>query len=140
MAAAEREKREREAPGTALQGSPLPNPLTLPPLPGAQVNLKLFAPEPGRRRTVLLFVIRDKSRATPLAKVTETLEADVTRMWASISKPPKYRRARPRLPPLYRRGGGGGGWRCRPQQAGTAPPLHASPRAPAEPSSAVLSR
>lgn len=35
-----------------------------------QVNLKLFAPEPNRRRTVLLFVIRDKSK-TPLAKVCE---------------------------------------------------------------------
>lgn len=33
-----------------------------------QVNLKLFAPEPNRRKTVLLFVIRDKSK-TPLAKV-----------------------------------------------------------------------
>ena len=33
-----------------------------------QVNLKLFAPEPNRRKTVLLFVIRDKSK-TPLSKV-----------------------------------------------------------------------
>lgn len=41
--------------------------LSLPP-PGPQVNLKLFAPEPNRRKTVLLFVIRDKSK-TPLEKV-----------------------------------------------------------------------
>jgi hypothetical protein len=34
------------------------------------VNLKLFAPEPNRRRTVLLFVIRDKTR-TPLNKLVE---------------------------------------------------------------------
>lgn len=46
--------------------------LTAPPLPCAahQVNLKLFAPEPNRRKTVLLFVIRDKSK-TPLSKVCE---------------------------------------------------------------------
>lgn len=55
-----------------------------------QVNLKLFAPEPGRHKTTLLFVIRDKSR-TPLAKLTETLGSDVLRMWDSISKPPQYK-------------------------------------------------
>lgn len=55
----------------------------------AQVNLKLFAPEPHRRRTVLLFVIRDKSK-TPLAKLVEVLSEDVTKMWDSISKPPQY--------------------------------------------------
>jgi hypothetical protein len=38
-----------------------------------QVNLKLFAPEPNRRRTVLLFVIRDKTR-TPLNKLVEVRE------------------------------------------------------------------
>ncbi|GBF96639.1 hypothetical protein Rsub_09272 [Raphidocelis subcapitata] len=54
-----------------------------------QVNLKLFAPEPNRRRTVLLFVIRDKSK-TPLAKLAETLGEDVQRMWDAISKPPQY--------------------------------------------------
>ncbi|GIL45756.1 hypothetical protein Vafri_2910 [Volvox africanus] len=54
-----------------------------------QVNLKLFAPEPDRKRTVLLFVIRDKTR-TPLPKLVEVLEADLDRMWDSIAKPPKY--------------------------------------------------
>jgi hypothetical protein len=43
-------------------------PTSLPPFNCTQVNLKLFAPEPNRRRTVLLFVIRDKSK-TPLSKV-----------------------------------------------------------------------
>ncbi|KAF8071092.1 RHD3 [Scenedesmus sp. PABB004] len=54
-----------------------------------QVNLKLFAPEPNRKRTVLLFVIRDKSK-TPLAKLAEILGEDVHKMWDSISKPPQY--------------------------------------------------
>ncbi|GIL94426.1 hypothetical protein Vretimale_620 [Volvox reticuliferus] len=54
-----------------------------------QVNLKLFAPEPDRKRTVLLFVIRDKTR-TPLPKLVEVLEADLDRMWDSIAKPQKY--------------------------------------------------
>ncbi len=35
-----------------------------------QVNLKLFAPEPSRKRTTLLFVIRDKTK-TPLTKLVE---------------------------------------------------------------------
>lgn len=35
-----------------------------------QVNLKLFAPDPNRKRTVLLFVIRDKTK-TPLPKLVE---------------------------------------------------------------------
>lgn len=54
-----------------------------------QVNLKLFAPEPNRKRSVLLFVIRDKSK-TPLPKLVEVLEADLHRMWETISKPPQY--------------------------------------------------
>lgn len=54
-----------------------------------QVNLKLFAPEPNRKRTVLLFVIRDKTK-TPLPKLVEVLEADLARMWDSITKPAAY--------------------------------------------------
>eukprot|EP00879_Flechtneria_rotunda_P005764 GHRR01006065.1.p1 GENE.GHRR01006065.1~~GHRR01006065.1.p1 ORF type:complete len:797 (+),score=315.22 GHRR01006065.1:159-2549(+) len=54
-----------------------------------QVNLKLFAPEPNRRRTVLLFVIRDKSK-TPLDKLVEVLSDDIYKMWDTISKPPQY--------------------------------------------------
>jgi hypothetical protein len=61
------------------------------PLP--QVNLKLFSPEPNRRRTVLLFVIRDKSK-TPLEKLVEILSEDVHKMWDTISKPPQYESSR----------------------------------------------
>jgi hypothetical protein len=54
-----------------------------------QVNLKLFQPSPGARRTVLLFVLRDRTK-TPLEKLTETWEADLDRMWAAIAKPAAY--------------------------------------------------
>lgn len=54
-----------------------------------QVNLKLFQPAPNRRRTVLLFVFRDRTR-TPLEKLCETWEADLGRMWDGIPKPPQY--------------------------------------------------
>eukprot|EP00798_Chlamydomonas_sp_ICE-L_P001565 gene1565-32947_t len=54
-----------------------------------QVNLKLFAPEPNRKKTVLLFVIRDKTK-TPVNKLVEVLEADLTKMWEGISKPSQY--------------------------------------------------
>ncbi|KAL4442065.1 hypothetical protein ABPG77_011326 [Micractinium sp. CCAP 211/92] len=54
-----------------------------------QVNLKLFQPAPNRRRTVLLFVFRDRTR-TPLEKLIETWEADLQRMWDGIAKPPQY--------------------------------------------------
>lgn len=54
-----------------------------------QVNLKLFTPAPGRKRTVLLFVFRDRTR-TPLSRLVETWEEDLGRMWAAIPKPPQY--------------------------------------------------
>ena len=40
------------------------------PVDASQVNLKLFTPEPNRKKTVLLFVIRDKTK-TPLNKLIE---------------------------------------------------------------------
>ncbi len=52
-----------------------------------QVNLKLFTPAPGKRRTVLLFVFRDRTK-TPLTRLVETWEEDLHRMWAAIPKPP----------------------------------------------------
>jgi hypothetical protein len=55
----------------------------------AQVNLKLFAPEPNRTKTVLLFVIRDKSK-TPMDKIREILIDDLAGIWATMSKPPQY--------------------------------------------------
>ncbi len=54
-----------------------------------QVNLKLFQPAPNRRRTLLLFVFRDRTR-TPLLMLIETWEADLARMWGAIAKPPQY--------------------------------------------------
>ena len=54
-----------------------------------QVNLKLFAPAPNRRRTVLLFVFRDRTR-TPLPKLIEVWTGDLERMWDSIAKPPQF--------------------------------------------------
>ncbi|GAB4820674.1 hypothetical protein N2152v2_007720 [Parachlorella kessleri] len=54
-----------------------------------QVNLKLFQPAPNRRRTLLLFVFRDRTK-TPLSMLTQTWEADLGRMWDAITKPPQY--------------------------------------------------
>ncbi|KAK9839889.1 hypothetical protein WJX74_009244 [Apatococcus lobatus] len=54
-----------------------------------QVNLKLFAPAPNRRRTVLLFVFRDRTR-TPLPKLVEVWTGDLERMWESIAKPAQF--------------------------------------------------
>ncbi|GJJ06363.1 Dynamin-like GTPase that mediates homotypic ERfusion [Clathrus columnatus] len=55
-----------------------------------EVNLGLF----GKRtldvttgRTLLLFVIRDHLGVTPLSNLSRTLQADVTKIWDSISKP-----------------------------------------------------
>ena len=57
------------------------------------MNLKLFAPEPNRKKAVLLFVIRDKTK-TPMVKLIEVLEQDLTKMWDSISKPPIYKESK----------------------------------------------
>ncbi|KAL6774184.1 hypothetical protein ACKKBG_A24075 [Auxenochlorella protothecoides x Auxenochlorella symbiontica] len=54
-----------------------------------QVNLKLFQPAAGQRRTVLLFVFRDRTR-TPLDLLRSTWEVDLVRMWEGIAKPPAY--------------------------------------------------
>eukprot|EP01026_Neomeris_dumetosa_P003016 TRINITY_DN10820_c0_g1_i4.p1 TRINITY_DN10820_c0_g1~~TRINITY_DN10820_c0_g1_i4.p1 ORF type:complete len:282 (-),score=31.95 TRINITY_DN10820_c0_g1_i4:51-896(-) len=54
-----------------------------------QVNLKLFTPSPGAKKTVLLFVIRDRSK-TPLPMLKAVLLQDLNKMWASITKPAEY--------------------------------------------------
>ncbi|CAD7704286.1 unnamed protein product [Ostreobium quekettii] len=54
-----------------------------------QVNLKLFTPSPGRKKTVLLFVIRDRSK-TPMEKLTAVLEDDIRGIWSTMPKPPQY--------------------------------------------------
>jgi hypothetical protein len=58
-------------------------------VPCFQVNLKLFTPAPNKRRTVLLFVFRDRTK-TPLVRLIETWEEDLKQMWAAITKPPNY--------------------------------------------------
>eukprot|EP00227_Mantoniella_beaufortii_P017470 CAMPEP_0197578866 /NCGR_PEP_ID=MMETSP1326-20131121/2974_1 /TAXON_ID=1155430 /ORGANISM="Genus nov. species nov., Strain RCC2288" /LENGTH=959 /DNA_ID=CAMNT_0043142149 /DNA_START=252 /DNA_END=3131 /DNA_ORIENTATION=+ len=50
-----------------------------------QVNLKVFNP----RKTVLLFVIRDKSR-TPLEMLQANLREDLDRIWTTITKPERH--------------------------------------------------
>ena len=49
-------------------------------LAGSPPSAPLLQPAPERRRTVLLFVFRDRTR-TPLEKLIETWEADLARMW-----------------------------------------------------------
>lgn len=53
------------------------------------MNLKLFEPAPGKRRTVLLFVFRDRTK-TPLGRLIETWEEDLGRIWAALTKPQQY--------------------------------------------------
>lgn len=57
-----------------------------------QVNLKLFQPSPGARRTILMFVFRDRTK-TPLDKLKETWEADLSTMWDTLAKPEEYERS-----------------------------------------------
>ena len=53
------------------------------------MNLKLFTPSTKDKKTVLVFVIRDKSR-TPLEKLAEVLKQDMLKIWDSIIKPIEY--------------------------------------------------
>ncbi|KAF9237576.1 RHD3/Sey1 [Melanogaster broomeanus] len=52
-----------------------------------EVNLGLFG-NGSHTRTLLLFVIRDHLNVTPLSNLRNTLTADLTRIWDSLSKPP----------------------------------------------------
>ena len=54
-----------------------------------QVHLKLFNPAPSKRRTVLLFLFRDRTR-TPLERLAETWEGDLQQIWAALAKPDGY--------------------------------------------------
>ncbi len=58
-----------------------------------QVNLKLFQPTSGAKKTVLMFVFRDRTK-TPLEKLKETWEADLDEMWAGLAKPAAYEASR----------------------------------------------
>ncbi|KAF8520478.1 RHD3/Sey1 [Hysterangium stoloniferum] len=55
-----------------------------------EVNLGLFgkrSQDGSNGRTMLLFVIRDHIGVTPLANLSQTLEADLQKIWDSLSKP-----------------------------------------------------
>jgi hypothetical protein len=54
-----------------------------------QVNLKLFQSAPGKHKTVLLIVIRDRTR-TPQDKMFADMRTDLETIWASLVKPPEY--------------------------------------------------
>ncbi|KAK3260060.1 hypothetical protein CYMTET_30968, partial [Cymbomonas tetramitiformis] len=50
-----------------------------------EVNLKLF----NQKRTVLLFVFRDRTK-TPLEYLASTMSTDMQKIWESVPKPPQY--------------------------------------------------
>ncbi|KAF9294912.1 Dynamin-like GTPase that mediates homotypic ER fusion [Linnemannia elongata] len=52
-----------------------------------EVNLQLFGGNRGKEKTLLLFVIRDHVGSTPLANLSNTLKADLERIWQGLSKP-----------------------------------------------------
>ncbi|KAF9087631.1 Dynamin-like GTPase that mediates homotypic ER fusion [Mortierella sp. AD031] len=52
-----------------------------------EVNLQLFGGKRGKEKTLLLFVIRDHVGSTPLANLSNTLKADLERIWQGLSKP-----------------------------------------------------
>ena len=54
-----------------------------------QVNLKLFQTAPGKNKTVLLIVIRDRTRA-PHAKMCADMRADLDTIWSALVKPPEH--------------------------------------------------
>lgn len=54
-----------------------------------EVNLQLFLKDrKSAHRSLLFFVIRDFLGTTPLPNLRNTLMQDLTRIWASLSKPP----------------------------------------------------
>ncbi|KAK2752444.1 Dynamin-like GTPase that mediates homotypic ER fusion [Arachnomyces sp. PD_36] len=54
-----------------------------------EVNLQLFLKDrKSTTRSLLFFVIRDFEGTTPLSSLQETLIQDLSRIWASLSKPP----------------------------------------------------
>lgn len=54
-----------------------------------EVNLQLFLKDrKSTNRSLLFFVIRDFLGTTPLQNLRNTLMQDLTRIWASLSKPP----------------------------------------------------
>lgn len=59
-----------------------------------EVNLQLFLKDrKSTHRSLLYFVIRDFLGTTPLQNLRNTLMQDLTRIWASLSKPPGMERS-----------------------------------------------
>ncbi|KAG0165182.1 Dynamin-like GTPase that mediates homotypic ER fusion [Apophysomyces sp. BC1034] len=52
-----------------------------------EVNLQLFQNQKSKEKTLLLIVIRDHVGATPLENLARTLQADLEKIWAGLSKP-----------------------------------------------------
>ncbi|KAF9303103.1 Dynamin-like GTPase that mediates homotypic ER fusion [Mortierella antarctica] len=52
-----------------------------------EVNLQLFGSHRSKEKTLLFFVIRDHVGSTPLANLSNTLRADLDRIWYGLSKP-----------------------------------------------------
>ncbi|ORY96959.1 RHD3/Sey1 [Syncephalastrum racemosum] len=52
-----------------------------------EVNLQLFQNQKGKEKTLILIVIRDHVGATPLENLAKTLQADLEKIWAGLSKP-----------------------------------------------------
>ncbi|KAI9253274.1 RHD3/Sey1 [Helicostylum pulchrum] len=52
-----------------------------------EVNLTLFQTQKSKEKTLLLIVIRDHVGSTPLANLARTLQADLEKIWAGLSKP-----------------------------------------------------
>ncbi|KAK3314829.1 protein SEY1 [Apodospora peruviana] len=60
-----------------------------------EVNLQLFLKDKASQtRSLLFFVIRDHIGVTPLSNLRNTLVQDLTKIWASISKPPGLENSR----------------------------------------------
>lgn len=53
------------------------------------MNLKLFLTAPSKNKTVLLIVIRDRTK-TPHEKICADMRRDLDTIWASLVKPPEY--------------------------------------------------
>ncbi|KAI7880440.1 root hair defective 3 GTP-binding protein [Lichtheimia hyalospora FSU 10163] len=52
-----------------------------------EVNLQLFQNQKNKEKTLILIVIRDHVGATPLENLAKTLQADLEKIWAGLSKP-----------------------------------------------------
>ena len=53
------------------------------------MNLKLFLTAPTKNKTVLLIVIRDRTK-TPHEKICGDMRRDLDTIWGSLVKPPEY--------------------------------------------------